>query len=104
MRRLTILAVVGLLLVAPVVPAVASSVVTGNPELSYSVADDTFRANERVQLTVVASNDGNIEDGGVERFEDQVQTARSVQMHVLEGQVDDAIDVKTGTVTDGSVG
>jgi len=104
MRRLTILAVVGLLLVAPIVPAVASSVVTGNPELSYSVADDTFRANERAQLTVVASNDGDIDDGGIGRFEDQVQTARSVQMRVLEGQVDDAIDVKTGTVTAGSIG
>jgi hypothetical protein len=104
MRRLTILAVVGLLLVAPIVPAVASSVVTGNPELSYSVADDTFRANEKAQLTVVASNDGNIEDGGIGRFEEQVQTARSVQMRVREGQVDDAIDVKTGTVTAGTIG
>jgi hypothetical protein len=104
MRRLTILAVVGLLLLAPVVPAVASSVVTGNPELSYSVADDTFRANERAQLTVVATNDGNIEDGGVGRFEEQVQTARSVQMRVREGRIDAPIDVKTGTVTTGSIG
>jgi hypothetical protein len=104
MRRLTILAVVGLLLVAPVVPAVASTIVTGNPELSHSVADDTFRANEEARLTVVASNDGNIENGGVGRFEEQVQTARSVQMSVREGQVDDAIDVKTGTVTTGSIG
>lgn len=104
MRRITILAVVGLLLVAPVVPAVASSVVSGNPELSYSVADDTFRANERTQLTVVVSNDGNIQDGGIGRFEDQVQTARSVQMRVREGRIDAPIDVKTGTVTAGSIG
>jgi len=104
MRRITILAVVGLLLIAPVVPAVASSVVTGNPELSYSVADDTFQANQQATLTVVASNDGNIEDGGVGRFEDQVQTARSVQMRVREGRIDAPIDVKTGTVTAGSVG
>jgi len=104
MRRITILAVVGLLLFAPVVPAVASSVVTGNPELSYSVADDTFQANEQAQLTVVATNDGNIEDGGVGRFEEQVQTARSVQMNVREGQIDAPIDVKTGTVTTGSIG
>jgi hypothetical protein len=104
MRRITILAVVGLLLIAPVVPAVASSVVTGNPELSYSVADDTFQANQQATLTVVASNDGNIEDGGVGRFEDQVQTARSVQMRVREGEIDSAIDVKTGTVTTGSIG
>jgi len=104
MRRITILAVVGLLLVAPVVPAVASSVVTGNPVLSYSVADDTFQANQQATLTIVASNDGNIEDGGVGRFEDQVQTARSVQMRVQEGQIDAPIDVKTGTVTTGSIG
>jgi hypothetical protein len=83
---------------------VASTIVTGNPELSHSVADDTFRANEEARLTVVASNDGNIENGGVGRFEEQVQTARSVQMSVREGQVDDAIDVKTGTVTTGSIG
>jgi hypothetical protein len=104
MRRITILAVVGLLLMAPVVPAVASSVVTGNPELQYSVADDTFQANERATLSVVASNDGNINDGGIGRFENQVQTARSVQMNVREGQLDSAIDVKTGTVTAGSIG
>ncbi|GAB6861686.1 COG1361 S-layer family protein [Haloplanus litoreus] len=104
MRRITVLAVVGLLLVAPVVPAVASSVVTGNPELSYSVADDTFTANEETRLTVVATNDGNIEDGGVGRFEEQVQTARSVRMDVLEGRIDAPIDVKTGTVTTGSIG
>jgi hypothetical protein len=104
MRRFTILAIVGLLLIAPVVPVVGSSVVTGNPQLSYSVADDTFRANEETRLTVVASNDGNIEDGGVGRFEDQVQTARSVQMRVQQRAVDDDIEVKTGTVTAGSLG
>ncbi|MEF8856774.1 MAG: COG1361 S-layer family protein [Haloplanus sp.] len=104
MRRITILAVVGMLLVAPVVPAVASSIVTGNPQLSYSVADDTFQSNQRATLTVVASNDGNIEDGGVGRFEEQVQTARSVRMHVWDGRIDAPIDVKTGTVTAGSVG
>ncbi|MFD1633034.1 COG1361 S-layer family protein [Haloplanus ruber] len=104
MRRITILAVASLLLVAPVVPGVASSVVTGNPELSYSVADDTFQPNEEVQLTVVATNDGNIEDGGVGRFEDQVQTARSVRMDVQEGQINAPIDVKSGTVTTGSIG
>jgi len=104
MRRITILAVVGLLVVAPVVPGAASSVVTGNPELSYSVADDTFGPNEEERLTVVATNDGNIEDGGVGRFEDQVQTARSVQMDVQEGRINAPIDVKSGTVTAGSIG
>jgi hypothetical protein len=104
MRRITILVVVGLLLLAPVVPAVASSVVTGNPELSHSVADDTLQPNQRAQLTVVTTNDGNIEDGGVGRFEDQVQTARSVQMDVRDGRIDAPIDVKTGTVTAGSIG
>ncbi|MFB6101915.1 MAG: COG1361 S-layer family protein [Haloplanus sp.] len=104
MRRITILAVVGLLLVAPVAPAMASSVVAGNPELSLSVADDTFKANEEARLTVAVTNDGDIDDGGVGRFEDQVQTARSVQMRVLERKVAAPIDVKTGTVTTGSLG
>ncbi|WP_251342623.1 COG1361 S-layer family protein [Haloplanus halophilus] len=104
MRRITVLAVVGLLLVAPVVPAVASTVVTGNPELSFSVADDTFRANEEARLTVVATNDGKIDDGGVGRFEDQVQTARSVQVDVLDRRIDAPIEVNTGTVTTGSLG
>jgi len=104
MRRITILAVVGLLLLAPVVPTVASSIVTGNPELSYSVADDTFQTNERAELTVFASNDGRIEDGGVGRFEEQVQTARSTQMRVLDDRIDAPIDVKSGAVTAGSIG
>ena len=104
MKRFTILAVVGLLLVAPVVPAVASSVVTGNPRVQYSVADNTFQTNERATLTVVASNDGNVEDGGVGRFEEQVQTARSVRMTIQEESIDAPIDVKTGTVTAGTIG
>jgi MYXO-CTERM domain-containing protein len=104
MRRITILAVVGLLLLAPVVPAVASTVVSGNPELRYSVADDSFQANEEVRLTVVATNDGHIDDGGPGRFESQVQTARSVQMDVLDDLIDAPIEVKTGTVTAGSLG
>jgi hypothetical protein len=104
MKRITILAVVGLLLVAPVVPAVASSVVSGNPVLGASVADETFQSNEEARLTVVVNNDGNIEDGGPSRFEEQVQTARSVRMQVKKGQVAAPIDVKTGTVTAGSIG
>ncbi|SEA07001.1 Uncharacterized conserved protein [Haloplanus vescus] len=104
MKRLTILAVVGLLLLAPVVPAMASSVVTGNPEIQYSVADNTFQPNQRATLSVVATNDGDIDDGGIGRFEDQVQTARSVRMDVKEGQINAPIDVKTGTVTTGSIG
>ncbi|WP_248896058.1 COG1361 S-layer family protein [Haloplanus halobius] len=104
MRRITILGVVVLLLLAPIVPAVGSSVVTGNPQLSHSVADNTFQANQDATLTVVTTNDGNIEDGGIGRFEDQVQSARSVQMRVVESQVEGPIDVKTGTVTTGSIG
>ncbi|WP_251344404.1 COG1361 S-layer family protein [Haloplanus halophilus] len=104
MRQITVVGIVALLLLAPVVPVTASSVVTGNPELSYSVGDDTFRANEEATLTVVASNDGDIDDGGIGRFEDQVQTARSVQMDIQEGQIDAPIDVKSGTVTTGSIG
>jgi len=104
MKRITILAVVGLLLVAPVVPAFASNVVSGNPVLGVSVADETFQSNEEARLTVVASNDGNIEDGGARRVEGQGQTARSVRMQVDDDQVDAPIDVKTGTVTAGSIG
>jgi MYXO-CTERM domain-containing protein len=104
MRRFAILAVVGVLLLAPVVPTVASTVVTGDPALSYSVADDTFEPSEETRLTVVATNDGNIDDGGPARFETQVQTARSVQMRVLEGRIDAPIEVKSGTVSTGSLG
>lgn len=104
MRRITILAVAGLLLLAPVVPAVGTSVVSGNPVLSVSVADETFQSNQEARLTVDVTNDGNLEDGGPSRFEEQVQTARSVQMRVKDGNIDAPIDVKTGTVTAGSVG
>ncbi|MFB6194738.1 MAG: COG1361 S-layer family protein [Haloplanus sp.] len=104
MRRITILAVVGALLIAPVVPAVASSVVTGNPDLSYSVADNTFQSNQDVTLSVAVTNNGRIEDGGVGRFEEQVQTARSVELNILESRIAAPIDVQTGTVTTGSLG
>ncbi|MFB6108164.1 MAG: COG1361 S-layer family protein [Haloplanus sp.] len=103
MRRATIFVVAVLLLLAPVTPVVASNFVSGNPELRYSVADNTFEPNQRAKLTVVAANDGDIDHGGPEKFEQQVQTARSVQMDILEDRIQAPIDVKTGTVTAGSI-
>jgi len=104
MRRVTVLCVVGFLLLAPVVPVVASSVVVGNPELSHSVADDTFQPNQRVELRVTTTTDGRILEGGAAQFERQVRTARSVRMRVLEGRLDAPIDVKSGTASVGSIG
>jgi hypothetical protein len=103
MRRVTILLVVGLVLVTPAAPALAEDSVYGEPDLSLSVADDTFKASETATLSIDVTNDGQIYQGGPAKYEQQVQTARNVQLKVLEGRIDAPIDVKTGTVSTGSV-
>ncbi|MFB6121956.1 MAG: CARDB domain-containing protein [Haloferacaceae archaeon] len=103
MRRVTILLVVGLLLVTPAVPALAEDSVYGEPELSVSVADKTFRASESATLSITVSNDGQIYQGGPEQYEEQVRTARNVKLDVLEDRIDAPIDVKTGTVVGGAI-
>ncbi|WEL26774.1 S-layer protein [Haloferax volcanii] len=85
------------------VPVSAESSVYGNPELSLSVSDNTYRSSEAATLSVVASNNGRLEQGGPAQYEQEVQTAQSVEMEILEEQIDAPIDVKTGTVTAGSI-
>ncbi len=85
------------------VPVSADSSVYGNPELSLSVSDNTYRSSESATLSIVASNNGRLEQGGPAQYEQEVQTAQSVQMKVLEEQIDAPIDVKTGTVTAGAI-
>lgn len=85
------------------VPVSAESSVYGNPELSLSVSDNTYRSSEAATLSVVASNNGRLEQGGPAQYEQEVQTAQSVEMEILEEQIDAPIDVKTGTVIAGTI-
>ncbi|MFC6989451.1 CARDB domain-containing protein [Haloplanus sp. GCM10025708] len=87
----------------PAVPVLADDSVYGEPDLSLSVADDTFRASETATLSIDVTNDGQIYQGGPAKYEQQVQTARNVQMKILEDRIDAPIDVKTGTVAIGSI-
>ncbi|MBP1954986.1 hypothetical protein J2752_001898 [Halarchaeum rubridurum] len=87
----------------PATPVLADSSVYGNPEVSVSVSDNTFHASEAATLSVVASNDGDIDQGGPAQYEEKIKTAQNVRMTVLEDQIDAPIDVKTGTVVRGSI-
>lgn len=103
MRREIVLLVLALVLVVPATPVVAENSVYGNPEVSLSVSDDTFKASEAATLSVVASNDGRIQQGGPAQYEEKIKTAQNVRLTVLEDQIDAPIDVKTGTIVRGSI-
>ncbi|GGN06317.1 hypothetical protein GCM10009021_01590 [Halarchaeum nitratireducens] len=103
MRREIVLLVLALALVVPAAPVMADNSVYGSPDVSLSVADDTFKASEAATLSVVASNDGDIRQGGPAQYEEKIKTAQNVRMTVLEDQIDAPIDVKTGTVVRGSL-
>lgn len=97
-------AVVGLIVVAALAatPAVAAEEqVVGSPEIDVSVADNRFGPSERATLDIVLSNSGNIRSGGPAEYEERVKTARNVRVSVNEGRT--PIDLKTGTITLGSV-
>jgi len=103
-RRAGVLLVVVLLMtVAVSTPSAADNQVYGTPEVSLSVADDTFKPTESATLSVTASNDGSLDQGGPAQYEEKVKTARNVQMSIDESEIDAPIDVKTGTVTVGSI-
>ena len=103
MRREIVLLVLALALVVPATPVLADNSAYGSPDVSLSVADDTFKASEAATLSVVASNDGDIKQGGPAQYEEKIKTAQNVRLTVLEDQINAPIDVKTGTVVRGSL-
>lgn len=103
MRREIVLLVLALVLVVPATPVVAENSVYGNTDISLSVADDTFRSSESATLSVVASNNGRIQQGASAQYEEEVKTAQNVRLTVLDDRIDAPIDVKTGTVVRGSI-
>lgn len=82
---------------------VAAEQVTGQPELSLSVQDNRIAPGERTTLNVAVTNDGSLDRGGPAALEQRIQTARSVSVTVLDDQLDAPIEVKSGTVTLGSL-
>lgn len=103
MRRAVTLLVVGLLLVAPAQTVSADSSVYGSPDISLSVADNTFKSSETGTLTISATNGGEVQQGGPAQYEEMVKTAQNVRMDILEERISAPIDVKTSTVAAGSV-
>jgi S-layer domain len=65
--------------------------------LTVSSSDIEFRASEDATLNVNVINNGELLDGGRVEFENEVKTAKSVQISIDEDAIDAPIEVNTGT-------
>lgn len=91
-------------LTVPVLPVAAQSEqVIGSPNITASVQDNHIQASEQTSIAVTLSNTGQIRQSGPAQFVERVSTARNVQASIDESQIDDPINVKTGTVTLGAL-
>lgn len=82
-RTLLTLVVVALL----VTTGIASAAVTGSPEISVNVADDTLTPGEEGTLDVVLVNSGDLESGSARNpaLNSEVTTARGTTVRVRSG-------------------
>ena len=98
-RSLLTLAVVALLATA----GVATAAVTGSPDISVYVTDDSVAPGEETTLDVVLVNSGNLESGASRNpaLNSEVTTARGTTVTVESG--DAPFEVTTGTQAVGTV-
>jgi len=96
-----VLVVVSLLAASPA--SAASQRVIGSPDISVSSPDGTLETQTAQPLTVVLTNNGDIQAGGNSAYEDEVRAAQDVQVRVLENRIDAPITVRTGTLSLGSI-
>ena len=83
--------------VVPTTVLAAEEQVIGSPNLTVSSSDIEFRASEDATLNVNVINNGELLDGGRVEFENEVKTAKSVQISIDEDAIDAPIEVNTGT-------
>jgi hypothetical protein len=102
-RLAAVVVAAALLVAAAPVAAAYDDIVVGRPNLSLDVRDDRLAASEERSLTVVVTNDGEVDKGGPAAYEREVQTARSVRLEMLDSRVDAPIEVTSGAVTLGAV-
>lgn len=101
MRRV-VLAAAALLVLSAMVPGVALGVVTGEPDLDVTVAENRVAPGETTALTLAVSNTGEIISGSARapNAEQRVMTARGLTVEALD---EGPIDVQTGVVSLGSL-
>jgi hypothetical protein len=102
-RPVVALAVVALVVSAVPVSAAYDDIVVGRPSLDLDAQGDRLAASEDRVLTVIVTNDGQVDDGGPAPYEREVTTARAVRLEVLDDRIDAPIEVTSGPVTLGSV-
>jgi hypothetical protein len=90
-RRLAVLLLVGLL----VVPGQAAGAVSGSPELSVSLADETVTSGDDTTLSFTLTNEGQVDQGAGGSLGDVVTTARGVDATLHANGA--PIEIETGT-------
>jgi len=98
-RTILTVAVVALL----VTPGLATAAVTGSPDLSASIADNTLTPGAETTLSVVLLNSGELDSGSARNpaLNSEVTTARGTSVSVRSGG--SPIEVQTGTQAVGTL-
>lgn len=94
-----------LVLAALSLPAGANTAVIGEPEVTVSSPTGPVRTSAPAELSVVVTNDGSLNRGDPRnpQYEQQVTTARNVEVTVVESGIDASVDVQTGAQTLGTL-
>lgn len=105
-RIIIVVLIVGLILATlpSVVAGQSSEKVIGRTSVSISSPQATFEASSSDSLAIDVFVNRNLISGGKPTYEQEVSTARNVQLEILESQINAPINVSTGTQTLGSIG
>jgi hypothetical protein len=101
--KVRILAVLVVLSVVVGAQPVAAEQVIGQPEIDLSVQDNRIGPGERTTLDITVSNDGTLKRGGPAALEQRIKAARGLTVDIREERIDAPIEVKSGSVTLGSL-
>ncbi|WP_424016597.1 COG1361 S-layer family protein [Halorientalis pallida] len=94
--QLAVLGVVALFLVP--MPALGGFVVSGNPELSASIGDNTVVSGEDTTLSLQINNQGEVDYGSASGLESQVTKARGMTVDLQSGKAPVSIETDRQTV------
>jgi hypothetical protein len=72
--------------------------VSGHPDIEVAAPNNRLRPSERTRLTVLVSNGGHVSHTGPSGLMETVTTAKNVRLSVVQSELNDAIEVKSGTV------
>ncbi|QLH81240.1 COG1361 S-layer family protein [Halosimplex pelagicum] len=77
--------------------------VIGSPDISANIQGNQLEPSEERDVTISLSNAGEVSRSGPQQFVQRVETARNVRVSIDESEIDAPINIKSGTVTLGTL-